>query len=153
VDGSGAGDETTGAAPRGTPHPDLAAFLARHWPQRHFVRRQGREAWGNGRVECRTGRGEDVPDEWQAALFLQVEPVVARGLKVELKGSWPLPVGLSTLRQAGYGEPELSKIRWRDGQVSARVAWVYAGRVLGQEEDELRGAVLRQALCQLAVQG
>ena len=137
----------------GTPHPQLGPFLARHWPERHFVRRQGREAWGNGLVECRTGRGEDIAEDCQAALFLQVEPVVARGLKVELKGGWPLPVTLSALRQAGYGAPELSKIRWRDGHVTARTAWVYAGRELGQEEDEVRGAALRLALYQLASRG
>lgn len=137
---------------RVAPHPELAPFLARHWPERHFVRRQGRDAWGNGQVECRTERGEELAEEIQAALFLGIEPM-ARGLKVELRGRWALPVTFSALRRAGYGSPELSKIRFREGKVSARVAWVYAGRTLAQEESELVGAALREALVQLARQG
>jgi hypothetical protein len=54
-----------------------------------------------------------LPEECLAAVFLQVEPVVARGLKVELRGRWALPTTLALLRQAGYGQPELSKIRLR----------------------------------------
>jgi hypothetical protein len=152
-----------GPTVRGTPHAELALFLARHWPERHFVRRQSRDAWGNGQVECRTARGEELPEECLAAVFLQLEPVVARGLKVELRGRWALPTTLAVLRQADYGQPELSKIRLRHGapgraahlgpMVSAKVAWSYAGRILAQEEEELTGQPLRQALAQLARQG
>jgi ATP-dependent helicase HrpB len=146
------GSDPVTRPPDGRPHPELSRFLASHWPERHFVRRANREAWGNGQVECRTARGEEPPEEVQAALFLQIEPVVARGLRVELRGRWPLPVSLSSLRQAGYGVPELSKIRIREGTVWARVAWLFAGRTLAQEEDELKGPALRQALVQLAQQ-
>lgn len=137
----------------GAPHPELGLFLARTWPERHFVRRATRDAWGNGQVECRLARGEELPEDCVATLLLQVEPVVARGLKVELRGRWALPTTASLLRQAGYGEPELSKIRFRDGVVSARIAWTYAGRVLATEEQEVSGAALRQALMELARQG
>jgi ATP-dependent helicase HrpB len=137
----------------GVPHGDLAMFLAQHWPERHFVRRQNRDAWANGTVECHAARGEELSPECQAALFLQVEPVIARGLKVELRGRWALPSSPAFLRRAGYGRPELSKIRLRDGKVSANVAWTYAGRVLTQEERELDGPALREALAQLARQG
>lgn len=135
------------------PHPELKDFLARHWPERHFVRRQNRDAWGNGEVECRAGRGESLPEECLAAVFLRVEPVLGRGLKVDLRGSCPLPVELSLLRRHGYGSPELSKIRFREGTVVARIAWTFAGRVLGQTEEELAGAPLRQALVELCRTG
>ncbi len=141
------------ASERATPHPELASFLARHWPLRHFVRRQNREAWGNGQVECRMGRSEEIAEECQAVLFLQVQPVLARGLKVELRGSWALPSSFAVLRQAGFGQPELSKIRLREGRVTAQVAWMFAGRILAQEEEELAGCPLRQALTRLAAQG
>lgn len=135
------------------PHPDLGLFLAQTWPERHFVRRATRDAWANGQVECRLRRGEELPQECAAAVILGVEPVMGKGLRVELRGSAALPTTLSLLRQAGYGEPELSKIRWRDGKVWARVALTHVGRVLGTEEKELEGASLRQALLQLARQG
>ena len=140
-------------ANQGIPHPGLGHFLARHWPERHFVRRQTRDAWGNGEVECRAVRGEDLPEDCLAALFLQVEPVIARGLTVELRGRWTLPTTFSLLRKAGYGQPELSKIRFVAGKISAKIAWTFAGRLLAQEERELSGDSLRQALAQLAVQG
>lgn len=141
------------ALERASPAPELPLFLARVWPERHFVRRANRDAWGNGQVECRLGRGEELAEDCAAALILQVEPVVARGLRVELRGRWALPSAVSLLRQAGYGEPELSKIRFREGVVSARIAWTYAGRVLASEEREVVGEALRQALMELARQG
>lgn len=135
------------------PHPELKDFLAQHWPERHFVRRQTRDAWGNGEVECRAGRGESLPEECQAAVFLRVEPVIGRGLRVDLRGSCAMPVDLSLLRRHGYGSPELSKIRFREQKVVARIAWTFAGRVLGQTEEELEGAPLRQALVELCRAG
>ena len=148
------GEGEAGLEPaRPGPHPELGLFLAQAWPERHFVRRATRDAWANGQVECRLRRGEELPEECVAAAILGVEPVMGRGLRVELRGSAALPISLSLLRQAGYGEPELSKIRWRDGKVWARVALTHVGRVLGNEEQELTGASLRQALLQLTRQG
>lgn len=134
-------------------HPDLKEFLARHWPERHFARRQTRDAWGNGEVECRAGRGETLPEDCLAALFLRVEPVLGRGLKVELRGHCALPVDLSLLRACEYGEPQLSKIRWKESAVVALVSKVFAGRVIGQSEERLSGAPLRQALVELCRDG
>ncbi len=131
------------------PHPQLKEFLARHWPERHFVRRESRDAWANGTVECRTGRGDSLPEECQAAVFLRVEPILGRGLKVDLRGNCSLPLSFSELRRWGYGSPELSKVRWRENQVVARIAWTFAGRVLSQTEETLEGAALRKALVEL----
>ena len=131
------------------PHPQLKEFLARHWPERHFVRRQTRDAWGNGSLECRTRRGDSLPEECQAVIFLRVEPVLGRGLKVDLRGSFALPLSFSQLRRWGYGAPELSKVRFRDGQVVARISWTFAGRILAQTEESVEGAALRRGLVEL----
>lgn len=144
------GEAEGGESGRAIPHPELGLFLARTWPERHFLRRATRDAWGNGQVECRLRRGEELLEECIAAVMLQVEPVMGRGLKVELRGGSALPSTPSLLRQAGYGEPELSKLRWKDGKLWARVAWSHVGRVLGTEERELEGAALRLALLQKA---
>lgn len=135
------------------PHLRLREYLAGIWPSRFFVLREGREAWGNGQVECRLPRGEGVPDDCLAAFFLQVQPVMGRGLKVDLQGRWGLPVRLSLLREAGLGSPKLSKIRWLEGRVKARVTWLYAGREIAGSEEELSGRSLREALVELAAQG
>ena len=134
------------------PHPELKTFLARTWPARFFLLRNKRNAWGNGEVECRLARGEELPEEVTAAFFLQVEPVVGRGLKVELQARWGLPVSLSLLREAGLGEPRLSKIRWREGVLTARVVCEHAGRELGSGEQELSGKALRRGLVTLALE-
>ena len=134
------------------PHPELKAFLAEKWPARFFLLRNNRNAWGNGEVECRLARGEELPEEFTAAFFLQVEPVVGRGLKVDLQARWGLPVRLSLLREAGLGEPRLSKIRWREGVLTARVVCEHAGRELGSGEQELRGKALRRGLVTLALE-
>jgi ATP-dependent helicase HrpB len=137
----------------GKQHPKLQSFLTRAWPQRFFLLRSHGRSWGNGQVECRLSRSEQVPEECTAAFFLQVSPNVGRGLKVELQGRWGLPTRLSVLRRAGLGEPELSKIRWLKGKLTARVVYVHAGRELGGSEEELKGAALRKALAELAVRG
>lgn len=137
----------------GKQHPDLQAFLARVWPQRFFLLRSHGRAWGNGEVECRLPRSEQLPEDCNAAFFLQVSPTVGRGLKVELQGRWGLPTRLSILRNAGLGEPELSKIRWLNGKLTARVVYVHAGRELGGSEEELTGSALRKALAELARRG
>jgi ATP-dependent RNA helicase HrpB len=134
------------------PQPGLRDFLARMWPERFFLLRGGRDAWGNGQVECRLGRGEELPDDCVAAFMLQVNPTLARGLKVELQARWGLPVRFSLLRKAGIGEPELSKIRWLNGALQARVVWKHAGRDLGSAEEVLNGSALRKALATLAAQ-
>ena len=146
-----------GAGPRpeaaGKQHPDLQRFLASVWPGRFFIRRERSNGWGNGRVECRLSRGEELPDDCVAAFFLQISPVLGRGLKVDLQGRWGLPTRLSVLRDAGLGEPELSKIRWLKGKLTARVVLVHAGRELGSSEQVLEGAALRKALGELAARG
>lgn len=139
--------------PEGKVASGLQDFLANHWPERHFVRRKNREAWGNGSVECKTNRGEDLPDDVQAAVFLTVSPVIGRRNKVELQARWGLPVRLSSLRLAGYGEPEFEKLQWRENVLHARVAWNYAGRKLGTDESALTGVALRKALVHLALEG
>ena len=135
------------------PAKGLQEFLAAHWPERHFVRRKNRQAWGNGSIECTTARGEELSDDVDAAVFLTVSPILGRKNKVELQARWGLPVRLSTLRRAGYGEPEFEKLQWRQGILHARVAWHFAGRKLGSEETALAGSDLRKALVQLACDG
>ena len=137
----------------GKQHPELQTFLASVWPDRFFLLRKHGRGWGNGSVECRLPRSEELPDDCTVAFFLQISPVVSRGLKVELQGRWGLPTRLSVLRQAGLGEPELSKIRWINGKLTARVVYVHAGRELGGSEEELKGAALRKALAELAARG
>ena len=146
---SGAGSKSQGYKPA----RDLRLFLATHWASRFFLLRSGRNAWGNGLVECRVGRGEELPEDCVAAFFLQVHPVVGRGLKVELQGRHGLPVRVSLLRRAGLGEPDLSKIRWIGGKLQARVSWVHAGRELGSDEEVLSGRALRRGLARLAARG
>lgn len=135
------------------PHDDLKIYLARNWSHRFFLLRTQRQAWGNGEVECRLARGEELPEDQVAAFFLQVEPMVGRGLKVELQARWGLPVRVSLLRKAGLGAPRLSKIRWLKGVLKARVVWEHAGRELQSSEELLQGAALRKALVTLALEG
>lgn len=137
----------------GKQHPELQAFLAAHWPRRFFVLRSHGRGWGNGEVECRLPRSESLPEDCTAAFFLQINPVVGRGLSVELQGRWGLPTRLSVLRQAGLGEPEFSKIRWLNGKLTARVVYLHAGREIGGAEEVLEGPALRKALSELAVRG
>jgi ATP-dependent RNA helicase HrpB len=140
-------------AESGKQHPDLQPYLARVWPERFFLLRSHGRGWGNGQVECRLPRSEQLPEDCTAAFFLQVSPTVARGLKVELQGRWGLPTRLSVLRRAGLGEPELSKIRWLKNKLTARVVYVHVGRELGGSEEELKGEALRKALGELAARG
>ena len=131
----------------------LALALAELWPERFFLLRGSkRQAWGNGKSECQLARGEELPEDCSAAFFLQVNPTLGRGLKVELQARWGLPVRVSLLKEAGLGEPILSKIRWVKNKLQARIVYQHAGRDLSSSEEVLENKALRKALATLAVE-
>lgn len=133
---------------------ELVHFLASHWPERAFVKRKKREAWGNGSQEVRLSRSEQVPDGIQAALMLEIEPVAGRGLGVDLRARYPLPCSFSQLRKAGLGEPVLGSFRvTEEGGLTADLEYRFADRTLGKEESEPVGGPLRQAVVQLIQRG
>lgn len=129
---------------------ELKRFLARYWPQAHFVRRVKRNAWTNGIAECRPTKSETLSPEDQAAVFLSITPIQAQARKVELLARWPLPIRFKELLDAGYGQPRLGKATLGQGKISVEVELIYGGRILGVQKDTPKGPLLRQALADLA---
>ncbi|MCA9792758.1 MAG: ATP-dependent RNA helicase [Candidatus Eremiobacteraeota bacterium] len=138
-------------APQGEEQPrrELARFLVERLPERAYVKRKQREAWGNGSNEVRLGREATLPEGVQAALMLEIEPIAGRGLGTELRGRNPLPCTFTMLLEAGLGEREVVAPGLRDGEVVADLKVTYAGRTLGRLEQTLTGPSLRAALAEL----
>ena len=143
-----------GLGAAGAARPELlAVFLARHWPERVFVKRPKREAFSNGSAEARVDKSEGLADEVRAAILLEIQPISQRGLQVQLKARWALPCSLATLRQAGVGTVNLDRVSWRGQRVVGELTRCLAGVELAREEVELRGGHLRAGLCQLLSRG
>lgn len=143
-----------GLGAAGAARPEvLAGFLARHWPERVFVKRPKREAFSNGSAEARVDKSEGLADEVRAAILLEIQPISQRGLQVHLKARWALPCSLATLRQVGAGTVELDRVSWRGGRVVGELTRCLAGVELAREEVELGGRHLRVGLCQLLSRG
>ncbi|MBI3925189.1 MAG: ATP-dependent RNA helicase [Armatimonadetes bacterium] len=142
-----------GADP-GPARPDrlaLAAFLLRKSPERAFVRRKKRDAWGNGQDEVvLKGRlDEDV----QAAVMLEIEPIGERGLRVGLRARNALPCTFSQMVEAGLGTRVPESPVWDGNKVVAEVSIQYAGRAIGRSFAPLGGQLLRRALTKMVLDG
>jgi len=130
---------------------ELTEFLLRTWPERAYVRRARRDAFGNGTDEVRLKGAED---SLQAAVMLVVEPVASeRGLGAELRARYPLPCTLRQVLEAGLGVARVDQPVLEGDRVVAEVATEYAGRELGRTRCELSGALLCQGVAELILRG
>lgn len=130
---------------------ELTEFLLRTWPERAYVRRAKRDAFGNGVDEVRVKGAEDT---LQAAVMLVVEPVASdRGLGADLRGRYPLPCTLRQLLQAGLGVARVDQPVMEGQRVVGEVSTEYAGRELGRTRCELSGPLLCQGVAELILRG
>ncbi len=145
--------------PRGEPPIDrkaIALALLAAWPRSAHIarRRNSRIRWANGAgPELELGRESAVDvDEVQAILVLE-QRAMGQGSERRLLATRAMPVPLSWLVEAGMGSLRLAGVERSRGRIVAKTERVYAGKVLAVEEEEPRGALLREAVCTLILRG
>lgn len=149
LDLSGAGD---GAPDRRA----LARCLIAAWPRcAHIVRRRKRQvAWSNGGTELSLGRDSAVDEEkTDAALVLDSRAFGGSSQERRLMITAAMPVPTKWLVEAELGEELLALPLLKRGRVLARTERVYAGRVLQADERPPTGALAREAVRDLILQG
>ncbi|MEM7675240.1 MAG: helicase-related protein [Myxococcota bacterium] len=149
------------AAPVGLPDKDaLTRLILSADPRAARVRRdRGRKTtWG--------GVGTEVELDKRSAVVLRckngVDPLpdallvlglrsVREGAKNHLIATAATPVTLAALDARGFGTPSISRIQLKNRRILTEVQRVFAGKVLGIDEEEASGAILREGFTQLVV--
>ncbi|HHO52442.1 MAG TPA: ATP-dependent RNA helicase [Deltaproteobacteria bacterium] len=134
----------------------LAQLLLDAWPgvahvQRHRRRRVG---WSNGGTELQLVTGSAVdPETTEAILVLDVRAVARHRLEQQRLCTAAMPVPLAWLQHAGLGRDRLAGSTLRSGAAVAVIERIYAGRVLQRREEIPTGALAREAIRELFLQG
>lgn len=134
----------------------LARLLLDAWPGvAHVQRRRKRHvAWSNGGTELQLVPGSAVdPESTEAILVLDVRAVARHRLEQQLLCTAAMPVPLAWLQQAGLGRDRLVGSTLSGHTAAAVIERVYAGRILQRREEVPTGALAREAIRDLFLQG
>lgn len=154
-------------------HSALLAHVLSRWPESAFVARTralkrrtegervDREPWANGtdEVQLRHWRPDWHEGAWKppvAGAVLDVEWLGAGGTGVRGVGGYLIPCTTEELLVHGAGTATASRVRWankRRERVIVDVDVELGGVVLGEREEQPRGAALRDALAHLFLEG
>lgn len=129
------------------------AHVARH--------RKRNTAWSNGGTEVELGRDTalirhlDTPEgrNVQAALVFESRAIGIDERRTALLATCAMPVPLQWLVAAGVGRERLRIVRVKRGKLVAEMELVHARKVLHTSESVPEGALARQALVQMFLEG
>lgn len=117
-------------------------------------RRRGKVAWSNGGTEIRLGRESAVdPTKVEAVAVLDLRPLGRGKRGTEILATCAVPLEIPWLVEAGLGSDRMRQPAIRRGQVVARIERVYARKVLAVREEIPQGALAREAIRDLFLQG
>ncbi len=134
----------------------LADTVLAAWPRAAHIKRQRKRAvaWANGGTELGLGRGSFVQeDDHEAILVLEDRAFSPRPRADQILITAAMPVPLAWLVAAGRGREQLAEVLLKRGQLTSRIDTVYAGRVIARREAPPTGALLREAVVRLVLQG
>ncbi len=125
----------------------LRAIIELH-PELLFVRREKRrEALGNGVIEMMPGRNSRFSEKEEAAIILDQHSLPGKGVKQTLNlATVMMPVPLSLLVQAGFGEWCQGETEITEGKLYTRLNLVYAGRVIASKQVAAEGELALKPL-------
>ncbi len=133
------------------------AYVARH--------RKHETVWANGGPELDLGResalqlqqererGRRDAKKVDALLVLDTRALGAGARETRLIATCVMPVPLGWLVEAGVGEERLGNVTRERGRIVATLDRVFAGEVLQSREAEPEGALAREAIAKLFLQG
>lgn len=134
----------------------LARAVLQAWPRcAHVARRRKRHvAWSNGGTELALGRESAVDEEkTDAVLVLDSRAFGGSSQERRLLITAAMPVPVRWLVDAGLGEERLALPVVKRGRVLARTERVYAGKVIDSDERPPAGALAREAVRDLLLEG
>ena len=145
-----------GHAPTAADREALAMTLLAAWPRcAHMARRRKRHvAWSNGGTELSLGHEVALDEEKTEALLVLDSRAFGLGhRKRQLVITAAMPIPVPWLLRAGRGRARLAGVSLRGGALLARIEQVYAGAVIGQREEVPEGALAREAIRDLLLEG
>ncbi|HJL20194.1 MAG TPA: hypothetical protein RMH99_31295, partial [Sandaracinaceae bacterium LLY-WYZ-13_1] len=136
----------------------LAALFLRADPRTaHVARRRKRHlAFSNGGTELELGRDSAawaVADELEAVCVLDSRAIGKGKRDTKIIATCAMPVKTEWLRDAGLGRERVGAVRLEAGAVLATVERVFARRVIDEREETPRGALARDAIVRLLLEG
>lgn len=132
------------------------AVMAADARSAYLARRRGRRVcWSNGGTEIDLGRGSAVHrlDDAEALLMLATRAVGLGGRETRVLITQAMPVPVEWIAEAGLGRERVGQAKVVDGVLWAVLERVFARRVLAHREVVPQGAMARQALVDLIVDG
>lgn len=136
----------------------LAKLFLRADPRTaHVARRRKRHlAFSNGGTEIELGRESAVhavADEVEALCVLDTRALGTGRRDTTVIATCAMPVKTEWLRDAGLGRERVGSVRLEEGAVVATVEKVFARRVIDVREETPEGALAREAIVKLLLEG
>ncbi len=134
----------------------LALAGLRADPRSAYVarRRKGRVFWGNGGTEVALARESAVDEDKTEAILVLASMAVGLGYRSQhIFATSAMPLKLKHLVEAGLGVDRVKHAGKEGGAVKARIERVYAGKVLEKREEIPKGALAREAIADLFMEG
>ncbi len=136
----------------------LARLFLRADPRIAHVarRRKHRLALASGGTEASLGResaAQRVEAELEAACVLESRALDAGRSRGAILATCVMPVPVAWLAEAGLGRERVGRVAIEDRRVIATVERVFAKRVLETREEAPRGALAREAIASLVLDG
>ncbi|MCA9534403.1 MAG: ATP-dependent RNA helicase [Myxococcales bacterium] len=164
---AGGGDLRAPRGDAGLDRAQLARVILAADPRSAYVARHRKHgtAWANGGTEIDLGResalrlkqereeGRRDAPKVDAVLILDTRAIGASARDTKLIATCVMPVPTAWLVQAGVGEEQLGNVTREKGRIVATLERVYAGTVLNTREAKPEGALAREAIAQLFMQG
>ncbi|MFE8071093.1 helicase-related protein [Marinobacteraceae bacterium S3BR75-40.1] len=126
-------------------------------PELAFVRRKHhkrRDAMGNGQSEVWIAEDSRLDDDVEAAVVFDSHSMPGKGTRQTLTlATCAAPLELRALVESGLAQPQLGDVVEDDDGIHVQRDWYYAGRVVHTETIEPQGAVARQVLVSMILDG
>ena len=133
----------------------LGTVLAADPRSAHVARHRKRHTkWASGGTELELGRESraSLTERLEVLVVLDTH-AVGLGRKRSLIATRASAIDRAWLVELGFGVERVGSVKLKAGQLLAEVERVYAGQVLSAEQRPVTGAVARQALCRLLLEG
>ena len=129
----------------------LARAFLKLFPNMAYVRRARGKAWANGSSEVILARESLIKKGTQAIVVVGTQSLATKGTRTVTLATCAMPCTYEFLIRSGIGTEKLERFRREGSSLLGVVQIVYAGRVLREEEQELEGDLVVEALVQLAL--
>ena len=131
----------------------LMRALLKLFPYMAYVRRARGKAWANGTREVLLAQESLVKKGVQAIVVVDTRSLATKGTRTLTLATCAMPCTYGFLIEMGIGTRRLDQFRREGSSLIGMVQIVYAGRVLREDQEELKGDRAIEAIVRLALRG